>query len=351
MGLKQVGLTSNSLPAMNTFTTIVLLAQLGLVAGSANGLLYQCKSTLHNGNNYCVFTAAGDALEQGEEMKESIVERGVGDVNRRMVVNKEGNQLLLAMTPWGNGVAEKASQSSIEGNEWLYLLSYELLVPLRNALMFQPWTVAESIEEWNKVSRVFNDCHIKQGTSSKAGTETVSSVYDMIKSSPTIHHPILQFLEEGSADLWCAMTGKMLSDSHCPAVWESNGMQEGDRSDCWREAYDGLYGAGAADAMLVNTPLTPSPSPTPIPTSAPVPAPAPAPVPAPTPSTTSAPTPAPVPPTPVPAPTPSTTPAPTPAPVPPTPVPTSVPTATPNRPTPPPRPSRPPRPSCPTPPS
>merc|ERR1719150_3144290 len=311
---------------MNTFTTIVLLAQLGLVAGSANGLLYQCKSTLHNGNNYCVFTAAGDALEQGEEMKESIVERGVGDVNRRMVVNKEGNQLLLAMTPWGNGVAEKASQSLIEGNEWLYLLSYELLVPLRNALMFQPWTVAKNEAEWDKVSKVFNDCHIKQGTSSKAGTETVGSIYTMIKSNPTSHHPILQFLEEGSADLWCAMTGKMLSDSHCPAVWESNGMQEGDRSDCWKEAYDGLYGAGAADAMLVNTPLTPSPSPTPTPTSAPVPAAAPAPVPAPTPSTTS---------------------APTPAPVPPTPVPTSVPTATPNRPTPPPRPPPPHRPTPP----
>merc|ERR1712050_416558 len=80
---------------------------------------------------------------------------------------------------------------------------------------------------------------------------------------------ILQFLEEGSADLWCAMTGEMLSESHCPAVWASNDMEEGERSDCWVQAYDGLYGEGAAAAMLVNTPLTPSPAPTPAPTSAP----------------------------------------------------------------------------------
>merc|ERR1712232_403143 len=182
----------------------------------------------------------------------------------------------------------------------LYLLSYELLVPLRNALMFTPRTVASSVDEWNKISKVFTDCHIEQGTTSAGtGTETVDSVYELIKNSPTIHHPILRFLEEGSADLWCAMTGEMLSESHCPAVWASNDMEEGERSDCWVQAYDGLYGEGAAAAMLVNTPLTPSPSPTP--TSAPTPTPTPAPTstPAPTPAPTSAPT---------------STPAPTPAP-------------------------------------
>merc|ERR1712050_795183 len=137
---------------------------------------------------------------------------------------------------------------------------------------------------------------------------------------------ILQFLEEGSADLWCAMTGEMLSESHCPAVWASNDMEEGERSDCWVQAYDGLYGEGAAAAMLVNTPLTPSPSPTP----------------------TSAPTPAPTP-TPTPTPAPTSTPAPTPAPTTsnvPTNPPTSSPTNSPSRPPtrPPPRPIRPTRP-------
>jgi len=56
----------------------------------------------------------------------------------------------------------------------------------------------------------------------------------------------MRWLEEGTADLWCVMTGEYMSEDHCPAVWERNDMVEGDESDCWQAAYDGLYGDGEA---------------------------------------------------------------------------------------------------------
>jgi len=56
----------------------------------------------------------------------------------------------------------------------------------------------------------------------------------------------LRWIEEGTADLWCVMTGVNMSDDHCPAVWTRNNMVEGDESTCWHAAYDELYGAGEA---------------------------------------------------------------------------------------------------------
>jgi len=36
-----------------------------------------------------------------------------------------------------------------------------MLVPLRNAVMFDPETVINDETEWNKLTKVFTDCSIK----------------------------------------------------------------------------------------------------------------------------------------------------------------------------------------------
>merc|ERR1712190_164581 len=140
----------------------------------------------------------------------------------------------------------------------MYLLSYELLVPLRNAMIFEPISVTTNETEWRRLTKFARDCHIKTTTVSATPFDKFSTdgIYDVLKNpgqfttGPSVHNPILQFIEESSADLWCAMTGVMLSDSHCPQVWLDNGVAEGQRSNCWEAAYDELYGAGAA-AMAV----------------------------------------------------------------------------------------------------
>jgi len=245
-----------------TLAVFLVLVRLNSVSSSANGRLYACDATQLSSNNLCVFVAAGDAATAGEVMEKSVVNRDVGGVNSRMVVDKHGNQLTLSMRPWENKVAEAAATAgSITGNEWLYLLSYELLVPLRNAMMFEPGTVTTNEAEWTKLTKVMVDCKIKTATVSatpvdKYGTD---GIYGVIKNpqqfsrGPSVHNPILQYIEEASADLWCAMTGENLSANHCPAVWTALGTGEGQTSTCWQAAYDGLYGSGAATAALGST--------------------------------------------------------------------------------------------------
>ena len=66
------------------------------------------------------------------------------------------------MAPWADGIAEVAQDTcGVTGDEWLYVLSYELIVPLRNAVMFDPATVTTDADEWAKLSKVYVDCDIK----------------------------------------------------------------------------------------------------------------------------------------------------------------------------------------------
>merc|ERR1712190_4462 len=169
------------------------------------------------------------------------------------------------MKPWGNKVAEAAATpGSMTGNEWMYLLSYELLVPLRNAMMFEPTSVTTNETEWRRLTKFARDCHIKTTTVSATPFDKFSTdgIYDVLKNpgqfttGPSVHNPILQYIEESSADLWCVMTGVMLSESHCPQVWTGNSVAEGQRSTCWESAYVELYGDGAAVTALVGIDTT-----------------------------------------------------------------------------------------------
>ena len=73
--------------------------------------------------------------------------------------------MLSGMTPWADGVDEALdSDCNTTGAEWKYLLSYELLTPLRNAVMFKPDTVVNNETNWERVSRVYVDCKIKNTT-------------------------------------------------------------------------------------------------------------------------------------------------------------------------------------------
>jgi len=268
------------------------------LASSDNGKNYECNTTALAEANKCIFIAAGDALTSGTVMVKSVVDRTVGDVNGRKVVDATGAQLRLGMRPWENEVGEAAATAgSVTDAEWMYLLSYELLVPLRNAMMFEPDTVTGDVAHWHALTKVFNDCHIKQTTTEYSPFDkySVADIYEILKDpnsyysgkGPSLSNPILQFLEEGSADLWCAMTGVNIDDDHCLQVWADNGVEEGTISNCWEAAYDGLYGPGAAAAALTPPTVAPAPAaPTPA-TVAPAPvAPTPATVaPAPTPAT------------------------------------------------------------------
>lgn len=235
---------------------LLFVGRLALASCSANGENYQCDATILNDDNLCVFVAAGDAAANGEVMAASVVNRAVGGINSRMVVDKSDNQLMLGMRPWENGVKEAAATAgSITDGEWLYLLSYEILTPMRNAMMFEPSSVTQDAVQWAKLTKVMVDCQIKTTTVSgtpfdKYSTADILGVLQnpnqFANPGPSPHNPILQYIEEASADLWCAMTGVNINSDHCEPVWTALGTAEGNPSNCWEAAYDGLYGTGAA---------------------------------------------------------------------------------------------------------
>jgi hypothetical protein len=63
------------------------------------------------------------------------------------------------MAPWADGIhEEEATSCDITGNEWLYVLSLEILAPMRDAVMYEPSSITTNETEWTKLTKVFVDC-------------------------------------------------------------------------------------------------------------------------------------------------------------------------------------------------
>ncbi len=257
---------------------LVLIISISLttfILSVPGGDKHKCDETELSTNKICKFTS----LDGSVTMVPHKIDINIGSPNYVAVANKDGTRLKLGMKPWENGVKLIKSTDKIEGDEWMYVLAFELLAPLRDAVMYDPAKLKVKTE-WEKLTKVYTDCRIKtksidlnaKGPNRRYGTDDIYKVITdtaSVVGPLSVHTFILQWIEEGSADLYCLITTKNISDKHCPQIAALNGISTSDVSNCWENAYKGLYGSltpaggftkGKSSSTPISTPTPTSPN-------------------------------------------------------------------------------------------
>lgn len=237
---------------------------------SPNGLLYECDPARLD--DLCYFISTSDDPVGPHNADLSVAEDGF-----RAVADVDGNALSVSPKPWTEGTKLVASTTELDANLDGYAKAFELVAPLRDAMMFAPETISDNEDRWNLLTQAFKDCHVKDADEIHDGVHALSrdNVYQKLKNPAgnDIHHFVLQFLEEGAIDLVCVMTD-LDGFERCPAVRDANGIIEpATTSNCWEAAYakiDDIHSAPAtapapAPAQSTSAPPPAKPSPAPAP--------------------------------------------------------------------------------------
>jgi len=236
---------------------VLLLAIVSSAFASDNGKYYKCDEDILAADNQCIFTLTGD--QPDDWIQETVlhnVDRTVGKDFCRGVMSYAGVMLSVSPKPWVNGDVLVGSTDKITGDDWSgYALIFELMAPLRDMMMYNPSALDE--DTWNKFTRALTDCKAKTEdyVSSRSGGSafSTSQVYEYIKDpqNKDIHHYVLQYLEEGTMDLVCLSTD--LEMDHCDAIREAAGYKDGERCNCWFDAYNAIYEKCPVVAMEFTT--------------------------------------------------------------------------------------------------
>jgi len=283
--------------ATSTDSFVQVKASLGkiLLARSDNGKKFECDVTKLASENLCYFVATADNDIGGAYPHD--IDPCIADDGYRKVVDSSGSDLVLSPKPWQTGDTLEASDSEVTGDLLLYSKAFEMLAPLRDAMMYEPEVLKDDPTEWAFLTRALKDCGLKENDEQGSHGIALSrdNVYEKLKYTTTdSHHNILQFIEEGSIDLVCAMTSSSsLTDfERCKTVRESATYDP----TCWEAAYADFQ----SQVSCGGTPPSPEPPaaplPAPEPPAAPLPAPEPPTAPLPAPEPPAAPLPAPEPP-------------------------------------------------------
>lgn len=236
------------------FTLLTLSYFIGLVKTSENGLFYECDAAKLTSNNECIFKATSQAPSSwGGKVSENEVDRSVGNDHYRKIVDIANKDLTPTPKPWVNGDKLVKSTTKLTGTNWNYVLIYELIAPLRNALMFHPTSQLKNNEtNWKLLTKALVDCHIKEEDVSKTYPDgrkntaySVTSVYKFLKDvnangGANTKNYFLQFLEESALDLDCLVTD--ISQERCDTMRKLFDINTGTYCDCWMDAYKQLYG-------------------------------------------------------------------------------------------------------------
>lgn len=222
-----------------------------LLAGSAsasdNGKYYACNTAQLA--SWCEFAITSEAPAEWNEQLGGLVEHdvdvGVGVPGHRKVVDIDGNTLPVTPKPWTNGDVLVASDAAVTGDSLNYATAFELVAPLRDALMYQSNDLAAYPDLWAQYTKAFIDCGVKVAVEhgSHGTAYGTDGVYEWIKDTQNmdIHHYMLQYLEEGAIDLVCLMTD--LSMDRCDTIRAAHGIAAGTHCNCWFQAWRDLYGS------------------------------------------------------------------------------------------------------------
>jgi hypothetical protein len=201
----------------------------------------------------CYFVATGS-----DTMGPHNIDRSVAEDGFRQVSDASGSGLLITPKPWTQGDQLTQSSELLDNDHIAYANVFELIAPLRDAMMYDPASL--TADRWAELSKSLVDCNIKENdtTMQKNGQDmtvySVANVYTLLQAAggQDTHHPILQFLEEGAIELVCLAVPSLVMD-HCEEVRTANGVTT-EPSTCWHQAYAELYGSdprveGAAQAV------------------------------------------------------------------------------------------------------
>merc|ERR1712072_1368757 len=134
------------------------------------------------------------------------------------------------------GDKQVASNVTTTGDRLTYTLAYEMIAPLRNAMMYVPESVTSNLTQWLNLTKVLKDCDIKTHDENRTiGNKTmpfysVDHMYEVLKDArkwvayPLMDHmPIEAFLDESQLALLCKATH--IESTFCSEPREF--------SDCW----------------------------------------------------------------------------------------------------------------------
>ena len=227
---------------------------------SENGLYYVCDPLiLASSGHFCVFTASETVSWEATPHSIDCDASDPITANRCHIQSESSSKLEITPRPWTNG--DKLvfdAEIGMSGYEWNYVLAAQLVFPLRNKLMFEP-QIFSNQTLWDLYTQCFVDCDIKTTTKTD-GQITAYSTSDIYQwtvdnsGSLDIHNYALQYLEEGAVELVCIMTN--LEMDHCDDIRAEHGMQTGDVSNCWHNAYLQMFGVEAEYYDPPNTTTT-----------------------------------------------------------------------------------------------
>jgi len=254
--------------ATSTDSFVQVRASLGkvLLARSDNGKKFECDAAKLSSDHMCYFVATADNDIGGAHPHD--INQCIADDGYRQVVDSSSTGLQLTPKPWQTGDDLAASTSEVTGDLLLYSKAFEMLAPLRDAMMYAPETLRDDRTLWDFLTQPLADCKLKENDEQGNHGVALSRENVYLKLSYTTtdsHHNILQFLEEGSIDLVCAMTSDAsLTDfERCKTVRGSASY----KSNCWEAAYAD-FRAKQSCGSATEPPTAAPPSPEP-PTAAP----------------------------------------------------------------------------------
>ncbi len=184
------------------------------VAAAQHEDLYQCDAAKLVSENLCYMVPN---VNNTVGASPNHVDRTVAPDGFRKVLDAEGTALSLTPKPWTQGDQLGASATSVDGDLLAYALAFEMIAPLRNAMMYAPKSVTDNETQWTNLTSSFKACGVKaKDSSGEHGViYSVDSIYKVVKDpkGQDTHHSIMRFLEEGAIDMVCLMTS--LSGSFC----------------------------------------------------------------------------------------------------------------------------------------
>lgn len=205
---------------------------LALTGAAAKTDLYQCNAAKLASEGLCYMES-----NSGGSATPHDIDRAVAADGFRVVADSGGSPLSLAPKPWTEGDQLVESSSKLSGDILIFSELFEIMAPLRDAMMYYPKTIVDDKGQWTKLTKAFKDCGVKAADSEDTehgGTiYGVDGIYNHLKTTTDNHHEIMRFLEEAAIDVVCLATS--LDGSFCRTQGES-------KPDCWKDAYKGMYG-------------------------------------------------------------------------------------------------------------
>lgn len=235
---------------------IVCASVSGIVAW--NGPNYECDEDIME-DGYCYLVASEDCPDEWQPLTAHDVDISIADDFYRCFVDTKAVDATrcvdLQLKPFEQGYelyALSSEDDALEGENWMYTMVFEIMAPIRDKFMYDPWALVGDSEEadegWATYTKIIEDCNMAESIELYTTNGVVSETWTldelregMYPIEQDIAWSIIWFLEDVQHQLICAMTD--LGDgSNCAEYRGNMGIKDGQWSDCWVDTYELLYG-------------------------------------------------------------------------------------------------------------